>query len=221
VPDAAVGASDRGSSVAEAPGDATRGDATQGDARPGDATPGDATPGDATPGGVIPGEGIPGEGIPGEGIPGEGIPGEGIPGEGIPGDTTPGPAVVDADVVVECSTGTYVRALARDLGAALGVGGHLTALRRTRVGPYYVADATPLAEVTADLPLVPLGSAAAAAFPRLELDADSARRVVHGIPLGRTGVGPGPVAAFGPDGTFLALLTDAGPVARSLAVFVG
>jgi tRNA pseudouridine55 synthase len=137
--------------------------------------------------------------------------------ERLPAGTT----VVDADVAVDCSSGTYVRALARDLGAALGVGGHLTTLRRTRVGPYRVADAVPLAALGPDLPLIGLGEAAAAAFPRLDLDAGSARRLVHGVPLGRTGLGPGPVAAFGPDGTFLALVADAGPVARSLAVFVG
>ncbi len=49
-----------------------------------------------------------------------------------------GHGVLDVDVVVDCTTGTYIRALARDLGAALGVGGHLTALRRTAVGPFDV-----------------------------------------------------------------------------------
>ena len=56
---------------------------------------------------------------------------------------------LDLDVVVECSSGTYVRALARDLGAALGVGGHLTALRRTRVGPFTLDQAADLETLAA------------------------------------------------------------------------
>jgi tRNA pseudouridine55 synthase len=73
----------------------------------------------------------------------------------------------ELDVVVDCSSGTYIRALARDLGAALGVGGHLTALRRTRVGPFDVADAVPL---EAPLALRSAADIAAALFPVLRLD---------------------------------------------------
>jgi tRNA pseudouridine55 synthase len=73
----------------------------------------------------------------------------------------------DLDVVVDCSSGTYVRALARDLGAALGVGGHLTALRRTRIGPFDVADAAPL---EAPLGLLRPAEVATALFPALRLD---------------------------------------------------
>jgi tRNA pseudouridine55 synthase len=128
---------------------------------------------------------------------------------------------VDVDVEVECSSGTYIRALARDLGAALGVGGHLTALRRTRVGPYDLTAARTLDELAADLDPISLEQVAAAAFPRLDVDVDTARQVAHGTPLPRTGLGPGPVAVFGPDGTLLSLVEDRGPRAKHLAVFVG
>ena len=126
---------------------------------------------------------------------------------------------VDLDVEVDCSSGTYVRALARDLGAALGVGGHLTALRRTRVGPYDLAAAHTLDELADQLTVLPLGDAAAAAFPRHEVDEETARRLRHGMPFPRTGLGDGPVAVFGPGGDFLALVQDRGPRAKALAVF--
>jgi tRNA pseudouridine55 synthase len=137
-----------------------------------------------------------------------------------------GPAggLLDVDVQVTCSSGTYIRAIARDLGAALGTGGHLTALRRTRVGPYRIAEATPLDELaaaagTVPLPVIPLAAAAAAAFDSRQLTADEARLIGHGGRLPALGAGPAPVAAFGPDGALIALLTEADGQARSLAVF--
>jgi tRNA pseudouridine55 synthase len=132
--------------------------------------------------------------------------------------------LLDVDVAVTCSSGTYIRALARDLGAALRVGGHLTALRRTRVGPYQVSQARTLDQLAAEaeqasgVELTGLAEAAAAAFPRRELSADEARLLSHGGKLSPTGSGA-PVAAFGPDGSLVALLTDDGGRARSLAVF--
>lgn len=126
---------------------------------------------------------------------------------------------VDVEAVVECSSGTYVRALARDLGAALGVGGHLIQLRRTRVGPYTLDQARTLEQLEAELQIVSMEEAAAASFPRMDVDAETARRVANGIPLGRTDRGPGPVAVFGPDGTLLSLVEDRGPRAKYLAVF--
>ncbi|WP_028709458.1 tRNA pseudouridine(55) synthase TruB [Propionicicella superfundia] len=94
--------------------------------------------------------------------------------------------VTDVDVVVDCSTGTYIRSLARDLGQALGVGGHLTALRRTRVGPFGVSEALPPGELdapTGPLPVLSPGEAAARAFPTLALSASEAAAVRHGRPL--------------------------------------
>lgn len=126
---------------------------------------------------------------------------------------------LDLDVRVECSSGTYVRALARDLGAGLGVGGHLTALRRTRVGPYALDVAHTLEQLADDLVVLPIADAARAAFPARELDVDAAGVISHGGPLPAGGT-PGPVAVFGPDGTFLALVEDHGATTRALAVFV-
>jgi tRNA pseudouridine55 synthase len=137
-----------------------------------------------------------------------------------------GPAggLVDVDARITCSSGTYIRAIARDLGAALCTGGHLTALARTRVGPYRIEDATPLDELAAaagpaQLPVIPLAAAAAAAFAARQLTADEARLIGHGGRLPALGAGPAPVAAFGPDGALIALLTESDGQARSLAVF--
>jgi len=129
--------------------------------------------------------------------------------------------LVDVDAVVTCSSGTYIRALARDLGAALGTGGHLTALRRTRVGPYGLERARTLDQLAERLEILPIGDAVAAAFPRREVTAEQARRVVHGGRLPAAGLGPGPVGVFAPDGTLLALVEERGGVARPLAVFAG
>lgn len=127
--------------------------------------------------------------------------------------------VLDVDVRVTCSSGTYIRALARDLGAALGVGGHLTALRRTRAGPYLASQAAGLDQLAERLELIPLSQAAADAFARRDLSAGEARAIAHGVRLPASGTGSQPVAAFGPDGSLVALLTDTDGVARSLAVF--
>ena len=163
------------------------------------------------------------------------------------GDGTP---VTDVLVSVVCSSGTYVRALARDLGAALGTGGHLTALRRTRVGPYRldgartleqlqreVDDASAATEPGGDagagdagrtasgLAVLPLGEAAAAAFPRWDVQAEQARLLGNGAqlampaPVLREARG-GPVAVFGPEGAFLALVEERKGRSKSLAVFV-
>jgi tRNA pseudouridine55 synthase len=127
--------------------------------------------------------------------------------------------VLDLDVTVACSTGTYVRALARDLGAALGVGGHLTALRRTRVGPYTLAEARTLTELESELAVLPLAEAAARTFTRRLLDADEAGRLAHGIAPVAIGQGPGPVAAYDPAGALIALVQERDGLARPLVVF--
>jgi tRNA pseudouridine55 synthase len=127
--------------------------------------------------------------------------------------------VIDVDVRVTCSSGTYIRALARDAGAGLGVGGHLTMLRRTRVGPYRIDRARTLDELAQSLEVIAIGEAAAAAFPRRELTASEARLIGHGGRLPALGSGAVPVAAYGPDGTLIALLTEEDGHARSLVVF--
>ena len=128
--------------------------------------------------------------------------------------------LLDADAAVACSSGTYVRALARDLGQALGVGGHLTALRRVRSGSYLIGAARTLGELAADFTMTPLAEAATAAFPRLDLTEDQARRVAHGARLPAAGLGSVPAAVFGPDGALIALMREENGQARPLAVFV-
>ncbi|WP_442930562.1 tRNA pseudouridine(55) synthase TruB [Mycobacterium sp. NBC_00419] len=115
---------------------------------------------------------------------------------------------VDIDVEVDCSSGTYIRALARDLGAALGVGGHLTALRRTRVGGYGLDHARTL-EVLAEAPLLSytLDEACLLAFPRRDITAEQAGDASHGRTLPAAGI-DGVYAATDPDGRVIALLQD-------------
>jgi len=139
--------------------------------------------------------------------------------------------LVDLDVRVECSSGTYIRALARDLGEALGVGGHLTALRRSKVGPFDVADASTLDDLVVDDRLLTPASVATALFPAHRLDAQDVTDLVHGKRL--TVPAPddaalahvdGPVAGLGPDGRLVGLLgvvarTEAGTVLKALVNF--
>jgi tRNA pseudouridine55 synthase len=132
--------------------------------------------------------------------------------------------LLDVTATVRCSSGTYIRALARDLGAALGTGGHLTRLRRTRVGGYGVKEARTLDQLAERFEVVPLARAASAAFPRRDLSADEARRLANGGRLAAAGAvspaGPvGPVAAYAPDGTLIALVTEESGQARPLVVF--
>ncbi|WP_396452597.1 tRNA pseudouridine(55) synthase TruB [Actinomadura sp.] len=128
--------------------------------------------------------------------------------------------VIDVDASVSCTSGTYIRALARDLGASLGCGGHLTALRRTRVGPYDLSAARTLDQLAEKPEILPMGEAVAAVFPRRDVSAEDARKVAHGGRLPAAGLGPGPVGVFAPDGTLLALVEERGGLAKPLAVFV-
>ena len=130
----------------------------------------------------------------------------------------------DVTVSVRCSSGTYIRSIARDLGEQLGVGGHLVALRRTEVGPFTLADARTLEQHGESLVTIPIATAARQGFPAHELDEEQAADVRVGrklaIDLGR----PGAVAVFAPDGDFLALYEQVAespePLARAVAVFV-
>ncbi|MDO5661232.1 MAG: tRNA pseudouridine(55) synthase TruB, partial [Brachybacterium sp.] len=137
---------------------------------------------------------------------------------------------LDLDVVVTCSSGTYVRALARDLGAALGVGGHLTALRRTAVGPFAVEDAVHVPARgegdDVDLPLAGLGATAARVLGTLTVRPQDGRALglgqritvasadvetrEPGSDLADGSDGDRPVAALDDQGRLLALLTREG-----------
>ncbi len=129
-----------------------------------------------------------------------------------------GAGVTDLDVTVEASSGTYVRALARDLGAALGVGAHLTALRRTRVGPFHLGQARTLDELTRWPRLsLELDDAVAAAFARRDVDDVAAAALSHGRTLPPAGL-PGTYAVFGPDGHAVGLVAEHGGQARPVLV---
>jgi tRNA pseudouridine55 synthase len=124
----------------------------------------------------------------------------------------------DVRISVRCSSGTYIRAIARDAGAALGVGGHLTALRRTAVGEFGLDQAHTLDELADDFTMLPIAEAARATFAAVDLDEEQARDVRFGrvlrLPL------PGLTAVFAPNGEFLALYEPREDVARAVAVFV-
>jgi tRNA pseudouridine55 synthase len=157
------------------------------------------------------------------------------------GDHSAGPEpYLDVDATVGCSSGTYIRALARDLGIALGTGGHLTALRRTAVGGYDITQARTLDQLAEKFTVAPMAEAAAAVFPRVDLTDEQAGRLSHGARLPVREItlpeaaqtapaAPGalpaaagvdmPLAAFAPDDTLVALVTVSSGSLRSLAVF--
>jgi tRNA pseudouridine55 synthase len=127
--------------------------------------------------------------------------------------------VVDLDVAVTCSSGTYVRALARDLGAALGVGGHLTALRRTRVGPFGLDRARSLEQLEESFDALPLADVVRASFAVVEVDAAEVGTVLHGGRLATALPDGGPVGVVAPDGRVLSLAEPSGGVLKHLVVF--
>jgi tRNA pseudouridine55 synthase len=143
----------------------------------------------------------------------------------LAGDGSVGHQVWDLDVIVDVSSGTYIRALARDLGAALGVGGHLTALRRTRVGRFGLDGAHSLTELEVaseadDIPVILLAEAARASFAVRELTASEAIAVGYGqrIPSNPGGRSQ-PIAAFAPEGHLVAMLDESGSLAKAHVVF--
>lgn len=141
-------------------------------------------------------------------------------------DRRDGDGFLDLDVRVECSSGTYIRALARDLGTALGVGGHLTSLRRTRIGPFSVDNAPRLDELDVASTLIGPADAASVLFPRIELTEQQAIDLGHGkkvaaaelelaAPLDADGL----AAAVAPDGRLVGLVKITGDVAKSAVNF--
>lgn len=132
--------------------------------------------------------------------------------------------LIDVDVDVVCSSGTYIRAIARDLGARLGVGGHLTALRRAAVGGFTLAEASTLDELAAradegESPMsLTLAEAAARFFARRDATAEETVVLSHGGPLEPAGV-DGPYAVFGPTGEVLAIVVERDGKARAEVVF--
>jgi tRNA pseudouridine55 synthase len=133
---------------------------------------------------------------------------------------------IDIDVIIDCSSGTYVRALARDLGASLNVGGHLTALRRTRVGNYNITEAIALGELRkGEVTLMPSADAARAQFDTRELteaevvDLRHGKRIKLGLIKANSEARDRAIAAFSADGSLIAILKDSGSQLKSLVVF--
>ena len=131
-------------------------------------------------------------------------------------DRTP---VVDVDVDIECSSGTYIRALARDLGNALLVGGHLTALRRTRVGPFTLDQAQTLEAAAAGLAVVDISEVARRCFPTYTVDDEQAERVSHGRRLPGVALPAASTALVTRSGEFLALYRPVESDAVAISVF--
>ncbi|WP_204080663.1 tRNA pseudouridine(55) synthase TruB [Mycobacterium riyadhense] len=129
-----------------------------------------------------------------------------------------GAGVIDLDVEVDCSSGTYIRALARDLGDALGVGGHVTSLRRTRVGRFDLDQAVSLGQL-AELPRLSLSldETCLLMFPRRDLTSEEADAAANGRSLPPAGI-DGVYAATDADSRVIALLRDEGPRTKSVVV---
>jgi tRNA pseudouridine55 synthase len=130
-----------------------------------------------------------------------------------------GVAVVDLDVIVECSSGTYVRALARDLGSILGTGGHLTALRRTCVGPFAINDAQTLEEAEPRLRILPIDHVVRECFTTLTVTETQASYIRNGRRLTGLVLPDRITALIDEAGHFLALYRTDGPDAAAEAVF--
>ena len=125
---------------------------------------------------------------------------------------------VDVDVEVDCSSGTYIRALARDVGSVLGVGGHLTALRRTRVGRYGLEEARTLDQLADAAQLsYSLDEACLLGFARRDLTDAESEAAANGRALAPAGI-DGVYAATAPDGRVIALLSDDGGRTKSIVV---
>ena len=124
--------------------------------------------------------------------------------------------IIDLDVVVDCTSGTYIRALARDLGADLGVGGHLTALRRTRIGPFEVSRA--VTEIEPGSPLLPAAEVAASVLGAFPVTADEARDLRHGKRLAGAAarLASETPAAIDPDGRLVGVVGARGADVKSI-----
>ena len=134
--------------------------------------------------------------------------------------TVDGLPTVDLDIEVDCSSGTYIRALARDLGEALGCGGHLTALRRTRVGPFGLDQAQTLEQAADGLAMIGMSDVVRRNFAVLRLTAEQAAAVRVGRRLPGLALPAELSALVDPDGEFLALYRQRGADAVAEAVFV-
>ena len=127
---------------------------------------------------------------------------------------------LDVEVKVECSSGTYIRALARDLGASLGVGGHITALRRTKVGHFDVTEANSIEELS-ELRLTELATAAKQLFPVIELTESEVTDLIHGKRISGKSEVTGLAAGLSTSGKLVAVLESVKTDLKSVVVFQG
>ena len=127
---------------------------------------------------------------------------------------------LDVQVRVECSSGTYIRALARDLGNLLGVGGHITALRRTKVGHFDVSDANSIEELS-ELRLTELATAAKQLFPVIELTESEVTDLIHGKRITAKSEVTGLAAGLSMSGKLVAVLESVKTDLKSVVVFQG
>ena len=127
---------------------------------------------------------------------------------------------LDVQVRVECSSGTYIRALARDLGNLLGVGGHITALRRTKVGHFDVSDANSIEELS-ELRLTELATAAKQLFPVIELTEAEVTDLIHGKRISAKSEVTGLAAGLSMSGRLVAVLESVKTDLKSVVVFQG
>ena len=127
---------------------------------------------------------------------------------------------MDVQVRVECSSGTYIRALARDLGNLLGVGGHITALRRTRVGHFDVTQANSIEELS-ELRLTDLATAAKQLFPVIELTESEVTDLIHGKRITAKSEVTGLAAGLSMSGKLVAVLESVKTDLKSVVVFQG
>jgi len=127
---------------------------------------------------------------------------------------------LDVEVEVECSSGTYIRALARDLGASLGVGGHITALRRTKVGHFDVTEANSIEELS-ELRLTELATAAKQLFPVIQLTESEVTDLIHGKRISGKSEVTGLAAGLSTSGKLVAVLESVKTDLKSVVVFQG
>jgi tRNA pseudouridine55 synthase len=127
---------------------------------------------------------------------------------------------IDIEVEIDCSSGTYIRALARDLGEQLGVGGHLIRLRRTRVGKFFIDSASQMDELD-NLKVISLADAASGLFQSIRLSNQEVIDLVHGKKIPAKGQGPGLFAGVNEAGKLVAVLEPAKSDLKSVVVFQG
>jgi len=125
---------------------------------------------------------------------------------------------IDIEISVDCSAGTYIRSIARDLGERLAVGGHLIALRRTAVMPFTLAEAMSIDQLRATPQLLSIDGAIERIFPRRTLTTEEVASVSHGRSIELAAERERKSAAFTPEGTFIALLAEKGGRAQPVLV---